>query len=205
MNIKNTKFDSNENLIPQDLVIVGRISDANGVRGKVKIFPHSKENTQLVKIKNWYLQKFDEDEHPITPIKPINVLQKTLIGSHIVASFEGITDRDQALLLKGYSILASRSEFPLPDSDEFYWVDLIGCFVYSNNSSEPSLIGIVKNLSESGAHTLLHIYQIHSEDDLSPRLNSKGRPIEILIPFVKDIVPVVDIKNKKILANWSME
>lgn len=201
----NNHSPRNDVNIPSDLVVVGRIADANGVRGKVKIFPHSKQNTQLLDIKNWYIQKFDLNDHPLGPVRTVKVKSKVMNGDVILASFDGIEDRDQALELKGYSILASRSECPTTNSDEFYWIDLIGCFVYSNDPSNPTLLGIVKNLSESGAHTLLHIHQINSEDNLSPRLNSKGRPIEVLIPFVKDIVPEIDIENKKIFANWTLE
>ena len=49
-----------------------------------------------------------------------------VLGGSVVASAQEIDDRTGAEGLRGARVFVRRSSFPSTDSDEFYWVDLIG-------------------------------------------------------------------------------
>ena len=71
------------------------------------------------------------------------------------------------------------------DEDEFLIDELVGLNVYDNDNGDK--LGFVIGVSNNGASDLISI-----------KTNSKK---VCLVPFVKAIVPVVDIKNKKIMIN----
>ena len=71
------------------------------------------------------------------------------------------------------------------DEDEFLIDELVGLSVFDN--ADGKKLGFVIGVSNNGASDLISV-----------KTNSKK---VCLVPFVKAIVPVVDIKNKKIMIN----
>lgn len=190
--------------VPADAVAVGRIADAYGVQGMVKITPFAEQKTILLDVKKWWLMRTDTQLKPLEPMRSARLISSRSQGDAVVARLQGIHNREQAQALKGTTVYIARVDFPATDDDEFYWVDLIGCTVYSQHTSPPTLIGEVVNVSNNGAHAVLHIHHqtCHEKDECRPTLNAKGKPVEVLIPFVKAIVPDVDIALRRIVADW---
>jgi len=144
---------------PADLVEIARVMGAHGVRGWIKIQPFSPDSTVLDVVKRWWVKG---PARPLDEIREVvsgdgddggDVAQRPLLsnsdarsfrrvdvawarvhGASWLASIKGLADRDDAHALKGSSIWVSRGDFPKLDVDEFYWVDLIGCEVYSLDS-----------------------------------------------------------------------
>ena len=71
------------------------------------------------------------------------------------------------------------------NEDEFLIDELVGLEVFDNENGQK--LGFVIGVSNNGASDLISI-----------KTNSKKIS---LVPFVKAIVPIVDIKNKKIMIN----
>lgn len=191
--------------IPDDLVELGRIVSAYGVRGMIKIQPHSAQESILLNVKEWWLARLSRAGVQQEPHRLVRVLRARDHAGSIVALLEGCDDRDQAEALKGTSIFVSRDRFPSAPDDEFYWVDLIGCSVYSTaDSSEPVLLGLVQEVSDNGAHAVLHIGRqgVDGQGNLVFLKDDKGRVKEVLVPFVQAHVPFVDIKQKRIETDW---
>jgi 16S rRNA processing protein RimM len=109
-------------------------------------------------------------------------------GEFVVATAQELTDRNAAEALKGARILVSRASFPTPDSDEFYWVDLIGCQVFDRQARA---LGTVDHLIETGPHCVLAI---------RPEAVDGA---EVLIPFVAAYVDRVDTDARRIDVDWS--
>jgi 16S rRNA processing protein RimM len=110
-----------------------------------------------------------------------------------VAELEGVPDRDVADSKRGYTVYVSREYFPQAKSDEYYWVDLIGCQVFS----EDTLMGQVQEVLDNGAHAILRVSTL--------MLDAKGRPQEVLVPFVAAHVQHVDIKTRRIETDWPFD
>ena len=72
------------------------------------------------------------------------------------------------------------------DEDEFLIEDLIGLNAFDNNDD---LIGVIVDVKTSNGNDILCVK--------SSSLDEDGR--EILIPFAREIVPVVDITKKKVV------
>ncbi|MBK1781122.1 ribosome maturation factor RimM [Advenella sp. WQ 585] len=192
-------------VIPDDLVELGRIVSAYGVRGMVKIQPHSAQESILLNVKEWWLARLSRAGVQQEPHRLAKVSRAREHTGSIVAFLEGCDDRDQAEALKGTSIFVSRAIFPTASDDEYYWVDLIGCSVYSTASaSGPVLLGLVQEVSDNGAHAVLHIarQELDEQGDVVFLKDDKGRVLEVLVPFVQAHVPFVDIRQKRIETDW---
>lgn len=193
--------------IPEDLVEVGRISDAYGVQGMIKVIPFSEQETVLLDVNQWWLMRTDLKGKPLEPTRDAQLIRSRSQGSAVVAKLKDIADRDQAQALKGTTVYVSRADFPKTDEDEFYWVDLIGCAVYSSQTQPETLIGVVTEVSDNGAHGVLHLHRqkLNALGELEGLMTSKGRAVEVLVPFVKQMVPVVNLDKRYIQADWPVD
>ena len=106
----------------------------------------------------------------------------------VVASSHEVPDRTAAESLRGARIFVSRASFPTPDSDEYYWVDLLGLDVV-NREGLP--MGQVKDLMATGPQTVL---VLSFEQD--------GKPQERMIPFVSAYIDQVDLAARRIMVDW---
>ena len=192
---------------PNDLVELGRIVSAYGVRGWVKAQPHSSQSTVLRAAPVWWLcppsgplaTPADSSSSASLPASvlsrctPHAVNQCRPQGLTVVAELDGVPDRDVADSKRGYTIYVSREYFPQAKSDEYYWVDLIGCQVFT----EDQLMGQVQEVLDNGAHAILRVKTL--------KLDAKGRPQEVLVPFVAAHVQHVDIKTRRIETDWPFD
>src|SRR5690606_6984309 len=93
-------------------------------------------------------------------------------GDVIVGTADGLEDRNDAEALRGARVFVSRSSFPTPENDEYYWVDLIGLNVVNR---EGEALGQVADLMATGPHSVLRCVLPAAEGQ---------EPVERLIPFV---------------------
>lgn len=193
--------------MPDDLIELGRILGAHGIKGWIKIQPFSSDSQALGATKRWWMLA------PTSPLRSSgDRSQATAMdlawakphGATWIACIKGLHDRDAAQALKGYTILVSRADFPAPDANEYYWVDLIGCHVATDDSGKPEPLGMVESIQDSPAHPILVIRQQigTGSDDQQDRLDDKGNPIYSLVPFVDVHVGDVDLRARCILVHW---
>ena len=198
---------------PEDAVEVGRIVDAWGVKGGIKVQPFSSDPQALFCTKKWFLRPAESASGALARpsakatsavaikaaaaklAKP-RFLQMTQVrdqGDIVVAMAEGLEDRNDAEALKGARVFVSRSAFPTPDEDEFYWVDLIGLHVVNK---EGDALGKVVDLLDTGPHSVLRCVV-----DASAEAESTER----LIPFVSAYIVSVSLTDKRIVADWGLD
>ena len=174
--------------LPADAIEVGRIADAWGVKGWFKALPHSADPEALFSSKRWYL--LPAEKGPKTFSGP-GCLVISGIKHHadtVVASAQGVEDRDGAEALRGARIYIARSSFPMPGVDEYYWVDLIGLDVVNR---EGIALGVVHELLATGLQTVLVVSFQH-----------EGKAFERMIPFVAVYIDQVDLANRRIAVDW---
>ena len=179
-----------------DLIELGAVSEAQGLQGQVKVRPHSSEPVALLSSKAVWLSLIPRREAGVSAsveqasLTQYKVKSAKMHSGNVVMALEGISDRDQALALKGARILLARDAFPKADSDSYYWVDLIGC---SAVNLQNEALGEIIDVTENGAHGVIAI-----GDPLS-------KTIKQLVPFVKEVVQNVDLANKKITLDWQSD
>ncbi|MEI6113639.1 MAG: ribosome maturation factor RimM [Burkholderiales bacterium] len=216
--VADTMADTGAPNAPDDLIELGRIVSAYGVRGWIKVQPHSSQSEVLRAAPVWWLASavapaaaaLSGSDYRQDTLRSFAVRQSRRQGSTVVAELEGIDDRDIAEALRSQVVLVSRQYFPAAKRDEYYWVDLIGCSVFGldrDSQDQRALIGVVDEVLDNGAHALLRVnrYQAVAGGDPVPVLDAKGRPVDILVPFVEVHVPKVDIVARRIETDWPVD
>ena len=183
--------------LPDDSVEVGRVLDAWGIKGWLKILPHSTDPKALFAAKSWFLQVPDTKFRPgfsaFAGTVSIDIDEAKTHSDSVVAKIDGVEDRSDAEVLRGCRIFLPRSAFPEASKDEYYWVDLIGLDVVNR---EGIALGFVRDLMATGPNSVLCVeYQASLEDG-----SSKAE--ERMIPFVSAYVDSVDIAGKLITVDW---
>ena len=162
-------------------MIVGLITSPQGVNGKIKVKSLSDFQERFTKPGKRWLQKGNETpkEFELT-----SGFKKPGKESFIITLKE-IKNRDQVENLKGYKILVRIDSIPKLNKEEFHLTELVNLQVKILENNKLHIIGKVINL-ENEKNNLLVIQLLK---------NNK----EVLIPFVKEIVPIVDIKKQFII------
>ena len=185
-----TAMKSTATSSPSDLVLVGHVLDAQGIRGLVKIKPYSKEPLALFSAPLVWLSK-----PPALAdfARPMAVKTAKEHSGQILLGLEDINDRDQALAIKGMAVYVSRADFPEEEDDSFYWVDLIGLPVINEQGQT---LGLVVDLMDNGAQSILCV-----------RL--EGQKEDRLIPFIESVVKSVnkDVNDpeRQIVVDWQLD
>jgi 16S rRNA processing protein RimM len=162
-----------------DLICVGHILGAQGVKGWVRVFSNTSPRENIVKYSPWFVEQGLR--------RDAVAVSGRLQGKNVLARLEGVEDRSQAEELTGCKIFINPQQLPEPEEGEYYWSDLIGLAVVSLQG-EP--LGVVASMLETGA------------DDVMVLKGERER----LIPFVMDqIVAEVDLDNQRMVVDWSPE
>ena len=128
----------------KELIVLGAIQGAHGVKGLVKI----KWFTENPKGLTAYGPVILND------IKALNVDIKFVTKNYAVCSLEGVETREQAEYLKGKEIKVERSILPDLKDNEYYQTDLVDCKVYNLKGKK---IGEVATVYDFGAGVLLEV------------------------------------------------
>ena len=164
-------------------LIVGLITSCHGINGQVKVKSLSDFEERFIKPGLRWLQKENEPPSKIELISGFkNPGKETFI-----LRFKGISTRNHAEKLKNYKILVKTNKLPKLNKEEFHLLELINLQVKILENEELKIIGKVIDL-ENEKNNLLVIELFKNQK-------------KVLIPFVKEIVPLVDIKNNFLIIN----
>jgi 16S rRNA processing protein RimM len=173
-----------------DIVVVGRIGSPYGVRGWMHVQSFTSPAENILNYQPWYIRKNER-----APWAVVEDLQCRAHQKGFVAQFNGIDNRDDAATQTGALIGVAGECFPASrDPDEYYWRDLIGAQVVTNQGV---VLGLVDDLMETGAHDVLVVAPTavsNAGDDVDQSM--------ILIPFVADYVVQVDLANAQVTVAW---
>ncbi|TRV14234.1 MAG: ribosome maturation factor RimM [Microcystis wesenbergii Mw_MB_S_20031200_S109] len=130
-------------------------------------------------------------------IQEITLLRgRELPGKNVyVIKLEGVENREQAEALRGYKLWANKLEKPRLKADEYHVSELVNLEVYHHLTGEK--IGVVVDIFWAGNDILAVQLEANlaSVKKKSPSSDSKATA---LVPFVKEIVPLVDLKAARI-------
>ena len=159
-----------------DLVCVGAIAGAFGVKGEVRLKSFCAEPDAIA------------DYAPLSTEGGERSFDVKLTGSTkngLTARLSGIRFKDEADALKGTRLFVPRDRLPKLPDDEFYHADLINLKVFDTGGNE---IGTVRAVLNHGASDLLEIH-------------AKGQKSSVLLPFTQEAVPTVDLAAGRIVAD----
>lgn len=158
-------------------LIVGRIVGLFGVRGWVKVLSFTDPRDNVVRYRRWQLGQRGA-------WRGVKVEDGRAHGKGVVAKLEGCDDRDAATLLIGAEIAIEREQLEALAPGEYYWTDLIGLKVLTEQGVE---LGVVDHLFETGANDVLVV---------------RGER-ERLIPYVRgQVIKAVDLGRGELRVDW---
>lgn len=160
-------------------VSVGKIVNFHGIKGEAKVGYSKNQQDFFTSLDTVYLK--DKDNYT-----SLHILSAKPLKNMMIVKFEGIDSINDILELKGKLLFVEESVIRENlNEDEFLIDELVGLEIFDNENGQK--LGFVIGVSNNGASDLISI-----------KTNSKKIS---LVPFVKAIVPIVDIKNKKIMIN----
>ena len=155
-------------------IVVGIIASPHGINGKVKVKSLSDFEERFLEPGLRWLQK--DNEFPAELELQSGYRQPG--KETFIVSFKSITSRNDAEKLKNHKILVKTDDVPILKKDEFHLVELVNLEVKLSEEDKFKIIGKVIGL-------------------LVVELSKNQK--KVLIPFVKEIVPLIDLKNNFII------
>ena len=155
---------------PDVLISVGKIIGTHGIRGLLKIHSFSGNIESL------------QSSGAVTLKSPSGDLSEYEIESvsqhcgKFILSLTGFDEINQVLPFVGREICLLRSHFPEPEEDEYYWIDLIGLKVMTDDGV---ILGNISDIFEAGSSD---IYVVRGDNK------------EYLIPAIADVIVNIDLK-----------
>jgi 16S rRNA processing protein RimM len=159
--------------VNEPTVVVGRITKAHGLRGEVAVQVFSDNPDRFAEGAQVYL----EDGRTLT------VTAARWAGARMLVSFEGVSDRTAAEVLRGRSLVVPHSMLPELADGEYWPHQLIGCEVLTEAGRS---LGRLTDVIENPAN------------DLWAATDDDG--VETLIPAIRDVVVEVDVGVGRILV-----
>ena len=170
-------------ILKNEWLVVGLITSCHGINGQLKVKSLSDFEERFLKPGIRWLQKENE---PPSQMELDSGFKQPGKDTFII-KIQGINTRNHAERLKNYKILVKNSNLPDLKKDEFHLMELINLQVKTLENNELKVIGKVIDL-ENEKNNLLIIELLKDQK-------------KVLIPFVKEIVPLVDVKNNFIIIN----
>jgi 16S rRNA processing protein RimM len=132
----------------------------------------------------------------------------------------GINSPEDAKKLSGSEILVPRNKACPLNEGEFYVEDLKQCkLVYLSNEKKPAKLsglaentesaifaGTITDVLEGGAGKLLEV-ELSESLNIASDSTDKSKPKRVLVPFKKEFIGTVDIKDKviQLMHLWILE
>ena len=174
---------------------IGKIVAPQGLKGELRVYPDTDFPERFeVPGKRWLLRPNATEPEEVELVQGRFLEGKNLY----VIQLAEIKYRSEAEELRGCKLLVPESDRPQLGEDEYHLLDLLGLPVFMQDDGE--FIGTVVDLIAAGNDLLEVRLQQEADNETNKQENKqKNKNLKtVLIPFVKAIVPVVDLENRRI-------
>ncbi|MBV9856023.1 MAG: ribosome maturation factor RimM [Streptosporangiaceae bacterium] len=160
-------------------VTVGRVGRPHGIRGEVVVGVRTDDPDVRFAVGS----RLDTDSGG-----PLTVASVRWQSGQLMVRFEGVRDRDAAAALRGTWLSVDSGTLDSPDDpDEFRDHELIGLCV---QTADGAVVGVVEDVLHYG-QDLLEVRRTGGDQAAG----------EILVPFVKALVPEVDLAAGRLVID----
>jgi 16S rRNA processing protein RimM len=162
-------------------VVVGKIVGLYGVKGWVRVHSFTEPPEAILAHAVWALGADAKTSRPWA------LREGKAHGRGVIACFEGLADRDVAAALVGSLAHVAREALPALEQGQYYWADLEGLRVLTQEGVE---LGLITHLFETGANDVMVV------------VGERER----LIPYVMgSVVKRVDLVQRELRVDWDPE
>ena len=158
-----------------DLICVGAIAGAFGVKGEVRLKSFCAEPAAIAD----YAPLVTEDGK-----RSFSVTITRAIKNGLAARLGDVRTREEADALRGTRLYAPRDRLPALPDDEFYHADLIGLDVVDTGGTN---LGKIRSVYDHGAGDILEIQRPGAQP--------------LLLPFTREVVPTVDLGHRRVVVD----
>lgn len=153
----------------RDVLAIGRLVGAHGIRGEVVIHFHDGPDRTLPPGEPIRLHL------PGKPHASYRVVSARPHKGRFIVALDTITDRNQAEALTAAEVVADRASLPPLEDGEYYWRDLIGLSVFD---IARQYLGTLTAIFPTGSND---VYVVQNGAD------------EILVPALESVVVSIDL------------
>ena len=165
---------------PTSEVVVGRVAKAHGISGELAVDPHTDEPDARFAVDAVVRAKLRDGTR-----RPLTVASTRQHNDRLLVRFAEVLTRDVAETLRGALLLVDVADLPpTADPDEFYPHELEGLAAVLPDGTA---LGTVAEVAYGPGGDLLVLNL------------PEGR--EVLVPFVRAIVPEVDIAGGRVVVD----
>jgi 16S rRNA processing protein RimM len=150
-------------------VLLGKIQSTQGIRGQLRVIPFAGDASSISQLENVMIKA------PDGTLEHFPVVSARAHGKRVILTLKPFDNINQVLHLVGRELHADRGALPELPSDEYYWSDLLGLQV---STEEGEALGELVDIIETGSND---VYVVRMD----------GR--EVLIPALEDVVLAVDL------------
>lgn len=158
-----------------ELIPIGKVLGPHGIRGQVRIIPYSGDSASITSLRSILLRA------PGGPYDSYEVTKAVEHKKQVLVTLKSFDDINQVLSLTGREVYIRRDQFPELPEDEFYWCDLLGLDVQTEDGET---LGELVDIFETGSND---VYVVKAGDR------------EILIPATDEVVLAVNLDDKRMI------
>ncbi len=155
-----------------ELVLLGKVVGTHGIKGQLRVASFSGESDTFLSLDRVILKDLSGKE------ELFDVSAAAAHGRKILLTLKGMGSINQVETLVGRELYVRRNQLPPLAEDEFYWFDLIGLKVVTDDGME---LGRLESIMETGSND---VYVVRSADKK-----------EYLIPAIEDVVSSIDLDS----------
>jgi 16S rRNA processing protein RimM len=165
-------------VIPDGVMAVGLIVGAHGLRGEVRVEPHTDYAERFAR-GNTLLLGIELEEMLVVASRPHKDVQ--------LVQFEGVMNRTDAEALRGLWLFIPEKDAAELGEDQYWIHDLIGMDVFDEQGRT---LGVVSDILATGAND---VFLVEAAEGVN-------RGQEILLPAIAEVVQRVDQERRQIIV-----
>jgi 16S rRNA processing protein RimM len=154
-----------------DRLVVGLVRGVHGLKGALRVEVLS-DNPQRFTVGSVLHREGDE--------RPLTIASAQRDGPGLLVRFREVSDRNGADALRDAYLEADPDELP---PDAYYWHDIEGCLVTTDDGEELGTVREVFRVGESEVYVV------------------RGTAGETLVPAVSDVIKLMDVDAKRIVVD----
>ncbi|WP_138751611.1 ribosome maturation factor RimM [Paenibacillus sinopodophylli] len=161
---------------------VGKVVNTHGIRGELKILSQTDFAETRFAAGNKLLMKSEESGASLE----VKIISSRANKNVYILKLEGFTDINQVEKYKGWVLKISQDKQEALDEGEYYYHEIIGCRVVSDEGEE---LGVISEILSPGANDVWVVDR------------PKGSGKQLLLPVIDDVLLKVDKKEKVVTVH----
>ena len=157
-----------------DFIVIGQITKPHGVRGELRVKPHTDEPERFTWLEQVYV---GETARSLMLVEKARVHQ-----GMILLKFTAVNDRTAAEALRGEWLMVPEDEALPLEEGEYYLFQLEGLSVFTDDGED---LGVLTSIIETGAN---HVFVV------------QGAQGELLLPDIDEVVQEIDFENGRMVV-----